>query len=314
MHTVHRTPLKQSSTLNRITGMQVFLKMENLQRTGSFKLRGALNKICSLSDDETSQGIICASAGNHAQGVALAASERGIRARIFMPERTPLAKIEATRTYGAEIILTGETYQEAFLAAQEDMVSTGSIFVHAFDDIKVIAGQGTIALEMIQQYHDLEAIVVPVGGGGLISGIALAVKAFNPSVKVIGVQAKGAPATFNLFTGKNTSGLNRVHSIADGILVKKPGKLTYPIIEKFVDDMVTVNDEEIAYAILFMLQREKTLIEGAGAAAVASILFKKVQFHSMKVGCIVSGGNVDVNQLPLYNKLTNRVKSVDRVV
>ncbi|WP_257351389.1 threonine ammonia-lyase [Pseudalkalibacillus decolorationis] len=312
MNAVHRTPLKQSTTINKMTGQQVLLKMENLQRTGSFKLRGALNKICSLSEEESSRGIVCASAGNHAQGVALAASKRGIRARIFMPERTPLAKVEATQTYGAEITLTGESYQEAFTAAQEDMLVTGSTFVHAFDDEKVIAGQGTIALEMMQQCQDLEAIVVPVGGGGLISGIALAVKAFNPTIKVIGVQAKGASATFNLFTGQNIGGLSRIHSIADGILVKKPGKLTYPIIEKWVDEMVTVNDEEIAFAIMFMLEREKTLVEGAGATAMASILCNKIGKREKKVGCVVSGGNVDISKLPLYKELSKQVKLIDQ--
>ncbi len=306
MHDVHRTPLKQSKTINRLTGRQVFLKMENQQRTGSFKLRGALNKICSLTEEEASHGIVCASAGNHAQGVALAASERGISAKIFMPKKTPLAKVEATKSYGAEIKLTGETYQEAFTAASEDMLANGSTFVHAFDDEKVMAGQGTIALEMMQQCPDLEAIVVPVGGGGLISGIAVAAKTFHPQLKVIGVQSQGAPATYNQFTGKNTSYMNQAKSIADGIVVKKPGKRTYPVIEQFVDEMVTVSDEEIAYAIMFMLEREKTLVEGAGAAAVASLLCNKIDGQRNKVGCIVSGGNVDLSKIEHYRKLSHQ--------
>lgn len=313
MNSVHRTPLKQSATLNRVTGRQVFLKMENLQRTGSFKLRGALNKISSLTEEESSRGIVCASAGNHAQGVALGASQRGIPAKIFMPKRTPSAKVEATKEYGAEIILTGETYQESYKAAREDMLASGSTFVHAFDDPKVIAGQGTIALEMMQQCQDLEVIVVPVGGGGLIAGMATAIKAFNPSIKIIGVQSMGAPATYNQFTGKNSGSLSQVHSIADGILVKEPGKLTYPIIERLVDDMVTVNDEEIAYTIMFMLQREKTLVEGAGAAAVASILCNKLGWHGRKVGCVVSGGNVDLNKLSLYKELSKRIKLLQHI-
>lgn len=306
MHDVHRTPLKQSKTINRLTGRQVFLKMENQQRTGSFKLRGALNKICSLTEEEASRGIVCASAGNHAQGVALAASERGISAKIFMPKKTPLAKVEATKSYGAEIKLIGETYQEAFTAASEDMLANGSTFVHAFDDEKVMAGQGTIALEMMQQCPDLEAIVVPVGGGGLISGIAVAAKSFHPQLKVIGVQSQGAPATYNQFTGKNTGYMNQAKSIADGIVVKKPGKRTYPVIEQFVDEMVTVSDEEIAYAIMFMLEREKTLVEGAGAAAVASLLCNKIDGQRNKVGCIVSGGNVDLSKIEHYRKLSHR--------
>ncbi|MCF6139518.1 threonine ammonia-lyase [Pseudalkalibacillus berkeleyi] len=312
MNAVHRTPLKQSHTLNQLTNRQVFLKLENMQRTGSFKLRGALNKICSLTDEEADRGIVCASAGNHAQGVALAASERGISAKIFMPNKTPRAKVEATRSYGADIQLIGETYQESFTAASEEMLAKGSTFVHAFDDEKVMAGQGTVALEMMQQCPDLDTIVVPVGGGGLISGVAVAAKSFHPHIKVVGVQSAGAPATYNHFTGKNKGNLNHVASIADGILVKKPGKRTYPIIEQYVDDMVTVSDEEIAYTILFMLEREKTLVEGAGATAIASLLCNKVEI-GQRIGCIVSGGNVDLSKIELYRSLSKRYTEEQRL-
>ncbi len=304
MNTVHRTPLKQSATLNRLVGYDVYLKMENLQKTGSFKLRGALNKVTSLTHDEASRGIVCASAGNHAQGVAFAATKRGICAKIYMPQCTPQAKIEATKGYGAEIILTGESYQEAYMAAMEYRDESGATFVHAFDDMKVIAGQGTIALEMMQQCQDLDTIVVPVGGGGLIAGMALAIKAFNPRLKVIGVQAAGAPATYNQYTGKGEAILTHAETIADGILVKKPGEVTYPIIESLVDDMVLVDEEEIAGAILFMLQREKTLVEGAGAVALASLLSKKIK--GRKVGCVVSGGNVDLNKIPYYKEISRQ--------
>ncbi|MGM7703799.1 threonine ammonia-lyase [Pseudalkalibacillus sp. Hm43] len=308
MHNVHRTPMKQSSTLNQMTGHDVFLKMENQQRTGSFKLRGALNKICSLTKEEAAKGIVCASAGNHAQGVALGASQRLITAKVFMPKKTPQAKVQATESYGARVVLTGETYQEAYTAAREEMLATGATFVHAFDDEEVMAGQGTVALEMLQQCPDLDTIVVPVGGGGLISGTLMAVKTFSPHVKVIGVQASGAPATYDRFKGTDTVPLSGVKSIADGILVKKPGKLTYPIIDRLVDDIVTVNEQEIASAILFLLEREKTLVEGAGAASVASVLAEKVAGARKKIGCIVSGGNVDVSRLTEYQKLSEQTE------
>ncbi|MFD2680254.1 threonine ammonia-lyase [Bacillus seohaeanensis] len=308
IHMVHRTPLKQSKTLNAFTGAEISLKMENLQRTGSFKLRGAMNKVMSLKEEEAERGIIAASAGNHAQGVALAASLRNIPSKIFMPKRTPSTKVAATRHYGAEIILEGETYQEAYLAAEEERLIAGSTYVHAFDDPKVMAGQGTVALEMLQQCSNLEVLVVPVGGGGLLAGMALAVKSFNPHVKIIGVQALGAPATYNRFRGKASNCGDHVHSIADGILVKEPGKLTFPIIEKYVDDMVTVTDEEISYGIMFMLQREKTLVEGAGAASLAAVLCGKLKVQGKKVGCVISGGNADPSKISIYKDLSSMVK------
>ncbi|WP_286181148.1 threonine ammonia-lyase [Bacillus sp. ISL-37] len=303
---VHQTPLKQSATLNYLTNADVYLKMENLQKTGSFKLRGAMNKILSLSDQEMKNGILAASAGNHAQGVALAASLRGIKSKIYMPKHTPFSKASATKGYGAEIVLTGETYNESYQKAVEEMNQSGSTFVHAFDDEEVIAGQGTIGLEMLQQNAALDVIFAPIGGGGLISGVALAIKAFKPSVKVIGVQAVGASATYQRFTGRKLKSPHAVHTIADGILVKEPGLITYPIIEKYVDEIVTVTDEEIAHAIMFMLEREKMLVEGAGAAGLAAILYKKVPVDGKKVGCIISGGNVDPVKIPTYKELSNR--------
>ncbi|AST90193.1 threonine ammonia-lyase [Sutcliffiella cohnii] len=310
---IHRTPIKQSATLNKLTGADVYLKLENLQKTGSFKLRGALNKIMKLSDFEGAKGIVAASAGNHAQGVAFAASKRGIRSKIYMPAQTPTAKAIATQSYGAEIVLGGETYQEAFEAAMNERQQKGATFVHAFDDHDVIAGQGTIGLELMQQYNDLQALLVPVGGGGLIAGVALAVKGFNPNIKVIGVQASGAPATYNRFTGTSNYKLQHVQSIADGILVKEPGQVTYPIIHQLVDEMVTVTDEEIAYAIMFMLEREKMLVEGAGAAALAALLCRKVNLVNKRVGTIISGGNMDLSNLPLYKKLSKNIEDVRKI-
>ncbi|MFE8699743.1 threonine ammonia-lyase [Cytobacillus sp. FJAT-54145] len=287
-----------------------FLKLENLQKTGSFKLRGAMNKILSLSDQEAKNGILAASAGNHAQGVALAASLRGINSKVYMPKHTPLSKVAATSGYGAEIVLSGETYDESYQRAIEEMNQNGSTFVHAFDDEKVIAGQGTIALEMLQQKSQLDVIFVPIGGGGLISGIALGVKAFNPSIKVFGVQASGASATYHKFTDQKMKSSLSVNTLADGILVKEPGINTYPIIKKYIDDIVTVSDEEIAHAIMFMLEREKMLVEGAGAAALAAILYKKIPIDQKKVGCIISGGNVDPIKIQTFKEMSNKAMNL----
>ncbi|HEY4600476.1 MAG TPA: threonine ammonia-lyase [Cerasibacillus sp.] len=300
---VHRTPLKQSTTLNRITGSDVFLKLENLQKTGSFKIRGALNKVLSLPEDEAKKGIFAASAGNHAQGIALACSLRGVPSKIFMPKHTPLSKVSATRQYGAEAILVGDTYQESYSQALEEVEKAGSTYVHAFDDYRVMAGQGTIALEMLQQNSQLDMIFVSVGGGGLISGMAVAAKAINPRIKIVGVQAEGASATYKKFHGIHYKGTERVGTIADGILVKEPGQKTYPLIQKYVDEMVTVSDEEIAYTIMFMLEREKMLVEGAGAAALAAVLYKKIITNGKNIGCVISGGNADSIQFMKYREL-----------
>ncbi len=313
LEAVHRTPLQQSTTLNGFTNKDVFLKMENLQRTGSFKLRGAYNKVASLTEIEAARGIVAASAGNHAQGVALSAKERGIKAKIYMPIHTPTSKIEATRSYGAEVVLEGESYNEAFSGADRERVEKGATFVHAFDDPVVMAGQGTVALEMMQQCPDLDTILVPVGGGGLLAGMALAIKSFFPHVKIIGIQASEASATWNRFKGTGPLVLQSVKSIADGISVKEAGKRTYPIIEELVDDMMTVSEEEIAAAIVFMLERHKTLVEGAGAASVAAVLCKSSRLEGSKIGAVVSGGNADLEKLALYKQLSERAKTIRRI-
>ncbi|MFK3960358.1 threonine ammonia-lyase [Guptibacillus hwajinpoensis] len=313
LEAVHRTPLQQSTTLNDYTNKDVFMKMENLQRTGSFKLRGAYNKVASLTDIEAARGIVAASAGNHAQGVALSARERGIKAKIYMPVHTPTSKIDATRSYGAEVVLEGESYNEAFSGADRERVEKGATFVHAFDDPEVMAGQGTVALEMMQQCPDLDTILVPVGGGGLLAGMAMAIKSFFPHVKIIGVQASEASATWNRFKGTGPLVLQSVKSIADGISVKEAGKLTFPIIEELVDDMLTVSEEEIAAAIVFMLERHKTLVEGAGAASVAAVLCKSNRLEGKRMGVVVSGGNADLAKISLYKQLSQRAKTIRRI-
>jgi threonine dehydratase len=302
----HRTPLKQSATLNDWTGGKVFMKLENLQKTGSFKLRGAYYKVSTLNEFEAGRGVIAASAGNHAQGLALSCSKRGIKSKIFMPENAPLSKIEAVKSYGADIVLQGENYQAAYEAAKKEEQLNGSVFVHAFDDYDVIAGQSTVALEMLQQNPELKTIVVPVGGGGLLAGIASAVKTIRPDVRVVGVQSVNANAIFQSFTGSNVTALSR-SSIADGIAVKKPGELTFPMIAKYADEMVTVSEEQIAFAMMFMLEREKVVVEGAGAASLAAVLFHSHLALNQKVGVIISGGNVDPHKWSLYKGMADKL-------
>jgi threonine dehydratase len=303
---VYRTPLTTSSYLNKMVGKNIYFKMENQQKTGAFKVRGASYKMSRLTEEESRKGMIAASAGNHAQGVALAAAKRGISAKIFMPVNTPLAKIQATEYYGAEAIITGASYQEAYEAACFEQLKTNSFFLHPFDDYDVMAGQGTIALEMLQQQPFLDTIIVPVGGGGLISGIAVAAKHLNPSIRIIGVQAEGAKVMFNHFHGKTSSVPTQISTIAEGIAVKEPGKLTLPIIQKYVDDIVTVSDNDIASAMIYMLERKKTLVEGAGASAFAALLVHRNTIRSKNCGIIVSGGNMDLLKLGDIQKLANR--------
>lgn len=291
---VHNTPLDFSSTFSSMSGAEIYLKLENLQKTGSFKIRGAYNKVQSLSPVEREKGVIAASAGNHAQGVAYGASKAGIQSTIVMPEVAPLAKIMATRGYGAEVVLSGEVYDEAFNTAKKIQEQTGKTFIHAFDDAAVIAGQGTIGLEILKDLADVSAIVVPVGGGGLIAGVATAVKALAPQVKVYGVQAQGAPS-MQLSYQKHTKTIIRdAVTMADGIAVKVPGDLTFKIINDLVDDIVTVDDEAIANAILLMLERSKLMVEGAGAVGLAAILQGKIPAKG-RVVSVISGGNIDVN-------------------
>ncbi|TFE00279.1 pyridoxal-phosphate dependent enzyme [Jeotgalibacillus salarius] len=298
--------------MNKMTGQQVWMKLENLQKTGSFKVRGAMNKISSLTEIECKRGIIAASAGNHAQGVALAGQKKGIEVTIFMPKTTPIAKVNATREYGAEVVLIGETFDDAYAAACQKQEETGAVFIHPFDDLKIIEGQATAAIEMLQQCPHLERVFVPAGGGGLLAGTALAVKALKPSVKVIGVQSAAAPAIAASFFGQSSSEVPFLPTIAEGIKVKSPGTLTTSIINKYVDDMVTVTEGEIAKAILFMLEREKMLVEGAGAAGIAALLSNTLSPYSGQTGVIVSGGNFDAAKLGRCIELAGEVKEPKR--
>lgn len=291
---VHHTPLDRSRTFSDMAGCDLYLKLENLQKTGSFKLRGAYNKIRSLTADEKAGGVIAASAGNHAQGVAYAANLAGIKSTIVMPEIAPLAKVIATRGYQAEVVLSGLGYDEAFETAQQIQQKTGQVFVHAYNDPHVIAGQGSIGLEILQTLEDVSAIVVPIGGGGLAAGIALAVKEKAPQVKVYGVQAKGAPAMYLSKQHHTLQITPDAATIADGIAVKKPGDITFELIDRYLDDIVVVDDEAIASTILMLLERSKLMVEGAGAVSLAALLNHLLPV-SGKVVSVISGGNVDVN-------------------
>ncbi|MDN5321791.1 MAG: threonine dehydratase [Clostridia bacterium] len=292
---IHHTNLDLSHTFSELSGNKVYLKTENLQKTGSFKIRGAYNKIASLDEKEKQKGVIAASAGNHAQGVAFGANKAGIPATIVMPEGAPLSKVIATRGYGANVLLYGSIYDDAFNKAQEIQNETGAVFVHAFDNKEVIAGQGTIGLEILDELPDVDAILVPIGGGGLISGIATAVKSLKSSIKIIGVEAEGAACVKTSREKGEVFPLTSVHTIADGIAVKCPGSFTFDLIQKYVDDVVTVSDEEIASTILLLLERAKLVAEGAGATALAALVYRKNLIKNKKVAVIVSGGNIDVN-------------------
>lgn len=292
---IRRTDLIPAPKLN--TSCKIWLKPENLQVTGSFKVRGAYYKISQLSEEEKQRGVIACSAGNHAQGVALGATACGIKSLICLPEGAPISKVEATRRYGAEICLVPGVYDDAYQKALQLRDEFGYTFVHPFNDENVIAGQGTIGLELLDQLPNIEAVLVPVGGGGLISGVAFAIKSLNPSVKVYGVQAEGAPSMYNSVEHHKIERLPKVHTLADGIAVKEPGNLTYEICEKYVDGIVTVSDDEISAAILAMMEQHKLIAEGAGAVSVAAAMFNKVPLEGKNVVCLVSGGNIDVNIL-----------------
>ncbi|MDE7390573.1 MAG: threonine ammonia-lyase [Lachnospiraceae bacterium] len=277
--------------------VELYIKPENLQVTGSFKVRGAAYKISRLTPEEKEKGVIACSAGNHAQGVALAAARNNISSIICLPDGAPISKVEATRAYGAQIELVNGVYDDAYKRALELKEARGLTFIHPFDDDYVIAGQGTIAIEILNDNPDVEAIVVPVGGGGLISGIAYTVKALRPDVKVYGVQAAGAPSMVNSVGNGEIITLDGVQTIADGIAVKQPGANTFDICSKYVDGIVTVTDDEISTAILTLMERQKLVAEGAGAASVAAVMFDKVPVKGKKTVCIVSGGNIDVTIL-----------------
>lgn len=276
---------------------EVYLKTENLQVTGSFKVRGAYYKISQLSEEEKAKGVIACSAGNHAQGVALAAAKNGIKSLICLPDGAPISKVEATKSYGAEVCLVDGVYDDAYNKAMELKEEKGYTFVHPFDDENVIAGQGTIGLEILEQLKDVDAVVVPVGGGGLISGVAFAIKQLKPEVKVYGVQASGAPSMVQSIKNDKIECLDAVSTIADGIKVKEPGVNTFEYCKKYVDDIVTVTDDEISSAILSLIEHQKLISEGAGAVSVAAVMFGKVPVEGKKVVCLVSGGNIDVTIL-----------------
>ena len=278
-------------------GAEVYLKTENLQVTGSFKVRGAYYKMTRLSEEEKARGVVACSAGNHAQGVALAAKENGIKAVICLPDGAPISKVEATKSYGAEVCLVEGVYDDAYKKAVELQEEKGYTFLHPFNDEDVIAGQGTIALEILEQLNDVEAVIVPIGGGGLISGIAYTIKTLAPNVKVYGVQAAGAPSMVNSLTDQKIEELSSVQTIADGIAVKRPGTLTYELVKQYVDEVVTVTDDEISAAILALMEQQKLVTEGAGAVAVAAAMFGKVNIQGKKVVCVLSGGNIDVTIL-----------------
>ncbi len=278
-------------------GGGVWLKTENLQVTGSFKLRGAYYKISQLSDEEKARGVIACSAGNHAQGVALAAAQSGIPALICIPDSAPISKIEATKRYGAEVMLVPGSYDDAYLRAVQLQAERGLAFIHPFDDENVIAGQGTIGLEILDQMPDVEAVVVPVGGGGLASGVAFAIKSLRPECKVYGVQAANAPSMLESVREGKLLALESCATFADGIAVKQPGELTFELVRQYVDDVVAVSEDEVASAILTLMERQKLVGEGAGAVAIAAAMFEKLPLAGKKTVCLLSGGNIDVNIL-----------------
>jgi threonine dehydratase len=300
---IYCTPATHSVALSALTGQTVFLKLDNLQRTGAFKERGALNRILTLTPEEKARGVIAASAGNHAQAVAYHAAAHGMRARIVMPEMTPLVKVSATAGFGAEVVLHGANYDEAYAEALRQVEECGLVFLHPFDDAAVIAGQGSIGLELLEQVPDLDAVIVPIGGGGLISGVACALKESNPAIRVIGVQTERLPSMLRAREQGGPVTLAAAATIADGIAVRRAGALTYPLVERYVDEIVTVDEEEIAQSILVLLESEKTLAEGAGAVALAALLQHKTSLsraaRPQRTAVLVCGGNIDVSLLAM---------------
>jgi threonine dehydratase len=291
----YHTPLDYSRTFSELTGNTVYLKLENMQKTGSFKIRGAYNKILNLTEGERARGVIAASAGNHAQGVACAAARAGIKSTIVMPEGAPISKVMATRGYGAQVVLSGRDYDDAYQQAQALQQETGSVFIHGFDDLEVITGQGTIALELLDDLPDVEAVLVPVGGGGLIAGISFGLKQLKPRTRIIGIQAAGAPAVCLSFQEGRLHESSSTSTFADGIAIRKPGQVTFNLIRHYVDEMLTVTDEEIAGAILMLLERSKIVVEGAGAVGLAALLQRKTGLNGVKTAVVLSGGNIDMN-------------------
>ncbi|MFP9061918.1 threonine ammonia-lyase [Natrialbaceae archaeon A-chndr2] len=296
--TSRHTPLSYSYTYSNMTGAEVHLKLENFQRTGAFKIRGATNRIQTLSPDEQAAGVVTASAGNHAQGVALAATRADVDSKIVMPENAPISKVKATQSYGAEVVLSGADYDEAAERAHEIEREEGRTYVHAFDDEFVMAGQGTIGLEILEDCPDVDTVVVPIGGGGLISGIATAIKTEKPDVRIIGVQSAGASSVASSLEKGEVVSLDGVDTIADGIATRSVGEKTFPIIQERVDEVVTVTDEQIAMAVVHLLERSKTVVEGAGAVALAALLFDRFEYEPGEVIVpALCGGNIDLNML-----------------
>jgi threonine dehydratase len=291
---IRATPLDKSRTLSELTGSELYLKLENLQRTGSFKIRGAYVKIHSLSDSEKKRGVVAASAGNHAQGVAQAAALLDTRSTIVMPENASPAKIDATRGYGAKVVLYGKTFDDSLEMAKQISRKEGATFVHPFDDPKVIAGQGTIGLEVVEALPDIGLMMVPIGGGGLVSGVAIAAKTIKPEAKIVGVQSEAYPSMYMAFKTGRLVPFRAEDTIADGIAVKQPGKITYRLIQKYLDDIVLVSDSEIAEAIFLVLERMKLVVEPAGAAGIAAFLAGLVKSKGEKCATLVTGGNIDM--------------------
>ena len=297
---VYHTPLLPSRTISEISGAKVLLKAENLQRSGAYKIRGATYKLSRLTPEEQERGVIAASAGNHAQGVAIAAAALGVHCTIVMPVGAPLAKVTATQGYGAKVVLHGETYNEAYVHAQEIQRETGATYIHAFDDPDIIAGQGTLALEILADCPEVEAIVVGIGGGGLISGIATAVKTLKPDVRIIGVQASGAASMRAALDAGEIVTLPDISTVADGIATKATGTYTFEIVRSLVDDVVTVDEEEIVRAVLLLLERCKLLVEGAGAVSVAALLSGRLALNGARTVAVLSGGNIDMNLIGCF--------------
>ncbi len=293
--TIHKIPVERSTTFSAMTGGEIYLKYENQQKTGSFKIRGASNKIAAMAERGEIKAAVASSAGNHAQGVAYASHVYGIPATIVMPKAAPIAKVQATEGYGAKVVLHGDCYDEAYNKAIEICEKEGATFLHPFDDAEVIAGQGTIGLEILQDLPTVDIVIVPAGGGGLLAGVAACIKQVNPRVQIIGVQAEGAPAICRSFHEKKLISSDSVSTIADGIAVKTPGNITMELIDRYADDVVTVTDDEISAAILLLLERTKQVVEPAGATPLAAVLNGKVDVAGKRVVCVMSGGNIDVS-------------------
>jgi threonine dehydratase len=292
---VHETPLDYSKTFSDLAQNEVYLKLENLQKTGSFKVRGSYNKLISLSEEELKKGVVAASAGNHAQGVAYSSQMLGIPCTIVMPKGAPLSKVLATRQYGAEVILEGNVFDEALAFALELNEKRGATFIHAFDDEAVITGQGTVGLEILDQLPEVEAVICPVGGGGLIAGVAMAVKEKNPNIAVYGVQTMACPSMKQSLMEQKPIAIKSAPTMADGIAVQKPGASNFEIVKKYVNDIVCVDEMEIARTMLLLLERNKLLVEGSGASSLAALLYKKINITNKKVAAVLSGGNVNVH-------------------